>query len=490
MARKTLFNTTEESNFILNMTEEKYSELASKALFLTCILGTLFTVPYELSDNVGFSIVSGGLAVCGVICMIFALIAVMKKYITKKMLVPVGAFGALTLWSLFSSINAFEFGTAFYGTDGRGEGLLTTIFYFCIFITAMTIKGKKRINLLSDSLVAVGFINSFWALLQLLIDSFKNNYRAVPLSTLSKDENGIIAPSKDTIHAVSGLAHSPIFLAALLTIALTVSLIGVLINENKTRRIFYSVSAILTTFISVFTYSLLGWVGFGAAIIIAVVTAFVKKAPKKRLVSVGLAAAAPVLSIVLITAGAFGIYSKYSLHDGPLMWRDSWFRLDCSGSYNTPDVREDMTVLDDTKYVYGYMNGHTAKIVKRYPLLGTGPENLIYAMVYENIYMPDGEIVITGESGVSNEGTFDKCYNEYLYIAATRGIPSLIALLAVIISVMAAAVGKLKKKSSDNTYIALCVTASTAVIFLVGTSSIAFAPIFWAFAGMCVGNDE
>ena len=79
----------------------------------------------------------------GVACMIMALIAAMKKYITKDMLVPVGAFGFMLVWGVISLINSYDVKISFYGFDGRGEGLLAIIFYFCFFITALTIKGKS-----------------------------------------------------------------------------------------------------------------------------------------------------------------------------------------------------------------------------------------------------------------------------------------------------------------------------------------------------------
>ena len=132
---KQLFKSSEKSNFILNMTEEKYSSIASKILFFTCIAVSLFTLPYELSENVGSPLISGGLAVCGVACMIMALIAAMKKYITKDMLVPVVAFGFMLVWGVISLINSYDIKISFYGFDGRGEGLLAIIFYFCFFIT-------------------------------------------------------------------------------------------------------------------------------------------------------------------------------------------------------------------------------------------------------------------------------------------------------------------------------------------------------------------
>ena len=56
---KQLFKSSEKSNFILNMTEEKYSSITSKILFFTCIAVSLFTLPYELSENVGSPLISG-----------------------------------------------------------------------------------------------------------------------------------------------------------------------------------------------------------------------------------------------------------------------------------------------------------------------------------------------------------------------------------------------------------------------------------------------
>lgn len=473
------------------MTEEKYSSLASKALFLAFIIGSVFTIPYEIADGIGFALLQGGLAVSGVIAMVFALIAVLKKYITKKMYLPIGAFGFMVVWGIASLANSFDFNMAFYGTDGRGEGLLALIFYFCMFVTAMTIKGKKPHQTLVDGVVATGIINAIWAFLQFCNKGFPCNYRAVPMTTLEKNADGVLAPLNVPIKAVSGLAYSPISLAMLLGLSIIAALLGAVLCENKVRRIIYGASSAVMSFILVFTYSLVGWVGLGSAVIISLVVIFVKKAPKIRLIPILAAVAAPALSIAIIVNGVGGIYSNYELHDGPIMWHDSWFRLDSSGDYRTPEVKKDLSKLDDTKYAYGYMNDKTISIIKRYPLLGTGPENLIFAQVYENYKLPNGDYKISGEAGVLNEGTFDKCYNEFLYIAATRGIPSLIAFLVLLVTSVAFSVKKLKSQKDGKALIfGLCVVISGIIMFTVGTSSMIFAPIFWTFAGVCVGGEE
>ena len=499
MANKNLFKSSEQSNFILNMTEEKYSSLASKALFLAFIISSLFTIPYELVDGFGFALLQGGLAISGVIAMIFALIAGLKKYITKKMYLPIGIFGFMVVWGIASLVNSFEFNCAFYGTNGRGEGLLALIFYFCMFVTAMTIKGKKPHQTLLDGVVVTGVINAIWALLQFLIEKFPNNYRVVALTTFEKFDDDKIGSSGIPIVAVSGLAHSPIFLAMLLSFAIIAALLGVILSESKVRRILYSVSAALMSFIIVFTYSLVGWVGLGAAVIISLVVLFAKKAPKIRIIPIFLTAAASAASIAIIANGVGDIYSNYNLHDGPIMWADSWLRIDSSGGYRSEKQKKefefnsdlDTSKLDDTKYAYGYMNDRTIGIIKRFPMLGTGPENLIFAQVYEDYKLNNGDLKISGESGFLNEGTFDKCYNEFLYIAATRGIPSLIALSVLLIMVMVRGIRKMRKKESSRAVIvASGIVICGILMFFVGTSSIVFAPIFWAFAGVCVGEDE
>ncbi|MDE6834060.1 MAG: hypothetical protein K2J39_07460, partial [Ruminococcus sp.] len=81
---KQLFNSSEKSNFILNMTKEKYSQLASYGLSLTCFTTAVFAIIPEFIDTLSYSIVSGGLAISGVVCMILALIGIIKKYIDIK----------------------------------------------------------------------------------------------------------------------------------------------------------------------------------------------------------------------------------------------------------------------------------------------------------------------------------------------------------------------------------------------------------------------
>lgn len=450
---KQLFNSSESSNFILNMTEEKYSNIASKALMAMCLLVPLFTIPAECSDSVGFAFVSAGLAVAGVICMILALIAIIKKFISGKMILPVCAFAAMLVWGAISLFDSYSVKIGFYGFDGRGEGLLAIIFYFCFFITGLSLKTEKAADSLFNGILASGVLNSIWSMIQIFTGKL-GSYKFVTVS---------IQPN-----AASGLSHSPIFLAMLLSLALTTAIIGAVMGESKKRRIICIVCACLFSFVMMFTYTLMGICGTILAVIAAVISTFISKAPKIRLASILSAIAPAVCAVILAQAGLIGDGSGYNLYDGRIMWWDSYNRISASGIYDNDKVD-----ISDTADTYSYIFGETIDLIKEYPLTGSGPDQLIYPQIYSSAVIDE------------NIGTFDRCYNEYLYTAATRGIPSLIALLAVIIPLI---ITSFKSMTANNNS-RRCVTSffmllCGSLLFLIGCSSIAFSPVFWAAAGL------
>ena len=51
---KTIFHSSESSNFILNMTAEKYNKIASKVLLYFRILVSLFAIPSEITYKTGY----------------------------------------------------------------------------------------------------------------------------------------------------------------------------------------------------------------------------------------------------------------------------------------------------------------------------------------------------------------------------------------------------------------------------------------------------
>lgn len=459
---KQLFNTTEKSNFILNMTEEKYSQLASYGLSLACFTTAIFAVIPEFVDKLSYSIVSGGLAVSGVICMILALIAVMKKYIDIKKLFPVCSFGTMILWGIVSLINSYSVSTSFYGFSGRGEGLLAIIFYFCFFITAMSVKREKAVKSIINSVIASGLLHSLVALIQVFTGKL-SHYRFISLDIKA--------------NAASGLAQSPVFLAMVLSLSLTASLIMSVTTDKK--RIFYIVSSCIFSFVMMFTYSLVGITGIIISIILSATAVFISKSPKIRLVSLLSSVIPAVVSVIIVNAGLIGEISSYKLYDGySLWWADSYMRLSSSGDYDSEKVD-----ISDTAEVYGYLNSTSIDIIKKYALTGTGPDQLVYPQLYTNGGL-DMETTDMSTIIFLNRGTFDRVYNEYLYTAATRGIPSLIALVLILGSVLVNGFRKVKKSRSDINICTFMMFICGILIFFIGCSNITFSPIFWTVSGL------
>lgn len=451
---KTIFKTSEKSNFILNMTEEQYSSIASKALCVMCFIIPLFTIPAEYIKDTGPSIVSAGLAISGVVCMILALIAAIKKFIDRKMLFPIAAFGAMLLWGVVSLINSYNVTISFYGFNGRGEGLLALIFYFAFFISALTIKTEKALNTFLGGIIASGVLNSVWGLLQVFIPSMPSNYQH-------------IISVRNNVNAASGLAQSPIFLAMFLSLALTAAVVGFVMSNSKKKRIICLACSILFSFVMILTYSLVGMFGILFSIISAVAAVILSGAPKSRLSAIAGIVLSAALAITLVITGVAGKNNSYKLYDGSLMWQDSFIRLSSSGLYNSKSFD-----IESTSDVYYFLNNKTIDIIERMPLTGTGPEQLVYPQLYSSYVIEE------------NQGTFDKVYNEYLYTAATRGIISLIALIAVLISVIYISYKKLKTNKKNYTTVSFfLITVCGVLIFIIGCSNISFSPVFWGAAG-------
>lgn len=465
---KEIFHSSEKSNFILNLTEEKYSRLASFGLLAALFTTSLATAIPVISQESLYELSAGGLSVAGVICMILALIACIKKYINGKLVFPVCAFAAMLLWGGVSLINSYDIGISFYGYNGRGEGLLALIFYFCFFVTAASIKREKALKTVLYGLAGLGLLNSVIGLIQVFtgkISSFK---------MLSIDIQA---------NAASGLAQSPIFLAMVLTLVITASLIAFISEKGTASRIFFIATACICSFTMMFTYSLIGICGAVFAVIAAVAAVFTFKASKAGLLSVLAVIVPAAASIVIVQAGLIGNISQYRLYDGRILWfADSYYRVSASGEPDLANVD-----IDDTYDVYYTLNRKTMNIISAHALTGTGPEQLVLPQLYTfgdnslNEDSPISDVVIV------NKGTFDKVYNEYLYTAATRGIPSLIALIAVLVPVLWAGY----RKSAKDSRIQKCMfilTLGGVLIFLIGCSNTAFAPVFWTVAGCSIAK--
>lgn len=461
---KQLFNSSEKTNFILNMTEEKYSKIAAFGLIAACFAASIATAVPVISRESLYAVTSAGLTIAGVIAMILALIGALKKYIRKSALIPVCALGFALVWSVVSLIFSYDKGISFYGFNGRGEGILALIFYFCFFVTGTSIRIEKSAKTLIIGLIGTGILNSVFALIQVFTGKF-DDFRMMSMEIQA--------------NAAVGLSQSPLFLAVLLTFSLIAALTGTILAAKKLHKLICIAAACIFSFTIMFTYSFVGICGAVISVIVAVVVVFANKKPKINLLAILTIIIPAAVSIVIVQAGLIGNISQYRLYDGRILWfADSYYRLSASGE---PDTN--LVDIDDTFDVYYTLNRKTLNIISANPLVGTGPEQLVFPQLYTS--GSAGENASISDIIIENKGTFDKDYNEYLYTAATRGIPSAIALAIAVIAILAAGFKGFKSGRKWQSLFVLTVTAAGSLIFLICCSSTAFAPIFWCAAGCC-----
>ncbi len=460
---KTIFNSSEKSNFILNMTEEQFSKLASRGLAIAMLMTPLFTLVPEITDKATYAFSAGGLVAGGVIAMIIAIIALMKKYIGKRLIIPMGAMLIMELWGVFSLVKGVDLGISFYGYPERGEGLLALIFYFCFFISASALKRESAMKTVIDGVVGVGLLNSIVGLIQIFsgqLSHYKNVYIDIQAN------------------AASGLSMSPLFLAMVLTLSLSAALISFIASENKKRSIGMLVCAALFSFVMMYTYSFIGFCGLAFALIAAVAAVFALKAPKKKLISIPVSIAAAAGAVALVFAGAIGSIDSYRLYDGRILWwADGYMRAAASGNFDSRVID-----IDDTYDVYSYMNSRAMDVIENNALTGTGPDQLAFALI--RVTKEDaGKYSDISDLISSQLGVFDKVYNEYLYAAATRGIASAVFFALTVLSAVILGLKAFRRRLTAESFTVFILALGGVLIFLVGCSSIPFAPVFWVAAG-------
>ncbi len=465
---KQIFNSSEKTNFILNMTEEKYSLIASWGILSAVFCTTIATAVPVFTGNKLYTISAMGLTLGGVICMILALIGMVKKYISKSVIIPVGAMGVTVVWAVLSLLTSSDKNVGMNGFPGRGEGLLAIIFYACIFLTALSLKGDKARNTVIGGIIGNGVINSIVGILQI----FTGNYSDFNRASLKLEVN-----------AASGLSQTPLFLAMVLSISTGAALSYALITKYKSTKAICLISACLFSFVTMFTYSFVGICGLVLSAAVTVIMVFAAKAPKLNFLSLFSVIVPAVAAFLIVQGGNIGNIDSYRLYDGRLFWfADSYMRINSSGDYDA-----DAIDIDDIADVHYNMNRKTMNIIENHGFTGTGPDQLAYPQIY-TYGMVDEAMATVEDVVIFNKGVFDRVYNEYLYTAATRGIPSAIAFVVTVLGVLVIGFRNFKKRKNPVTLLMTLLTGMSAVLFLICCTSTAFTPIFWAIAGCALVN--
>lgn len=457
---KTIFGTSEKSNFILNMKPSTLQKWIAVMLMLCVIVPQAGNFVISATNGAS-SFLAAFLYFTGFGSILFFIIAMLKKELTFKDNKIYWVVIFMAVWAFASYYGVVLRGgssetvsTALEGEPGRYEGLLSLFAYFGIFLLATAVTSTKTIRIIMDIIVGAGIVQAVIAMLQHIPGlDFLTKYADLPTLALKN------------VMLSSGLSDSPIFYGSFLTLVTGIAMVGAIFEKNNKRALIYGASAVLFWLTGLFTSSIVPIIGIGCDIIIAGILAAAKNKNTEKTGKLGaplarfgviFAAMAVIFAVVFFVQGIY-------IRDKAIAYFDAYYRLFIVTGYSYKMAENDS--------LYSIAWSRSIDFIKAHPILGVGPDCLVKAQAADAAY---------------ELNQIDRSYNEYLYIAATRGLPSLAAYLAWAVYVIKRGADKIKGNLNGSWYAAAMLTAVGAyfVQAFFSASSVTVAPLLWLMAGL------
>lgn len=490
---KTLFGTSEKSNFILNLDLDRYRAFCAKMLLIafwaSAISMGINQMTYSVNGRLAEMAQAGGFStvlalitialrsvatvfsICGVFVIITMVVGLVRKQVTKRSAVPYCIILASLLWAVYSLFHSFDYKTSLLGLDGRDEGWFALVMYGGFFFLGTMLRRKEFVQKLFDGLMIFGIVQCVWGILQAQpFFKFPTEYRLIePMSFYN-----MCVPS--------GLTDNPITFAMLLGLLLAVAIPTAICADEKKRRVIALVCTGLSLLMVFKTQTIAGLIAGISAVLFALILWAVRRKNMK-----GKAWVMPVLTVcaaalsvcwVCFSPSINGSYKSseenplangYRLLDGGIIWDDSAYRLSTSGIYNRNLTDVDIT---DPISVLSYCWSEGVRVIGLYPLDGTGPDNFCFTQMHSSMEL------------VENVNNIDRPYNDLLFIAATRGVISLVLHIALIAACFVLAWQRKKQHGSWLTLAACAAAVIYTLSSLVGISVLTAAPVFWGLLGV------
>ena len=489
---KTIFGTTEKSNFILNLDLEKYRNACVKLMLIILwanaasegINQMTYSVNGDLAELAaggGFGTILGLLIITlrsvasifsigGVFALIFAVVGLMRQQWTKSTLIPYFAVLGGLVWAVISMFHSFDYNTSLFGLDGRDEGWFTLLMYAAMFYLGTMLRRKEQQSRLANGILIWGIMQCIWGLLQSLT-GFASHYVMVEPLLLQN------------LKLPCGLTDSPVTFGMLTAVLAAVSASAALLAPEKKTRILALICCPFSVIMAFRTQTVSGLTaGIGAVILAAALFAAKRKQAGKKAWAVPAAAVcaaccglvwvffAPTLNGAYNTSNDQPLTNGFALYDGGIVWDDAYYRLGTCGPYS--GYKEHDFDIYNSGSVLKHCQKEGLKAIAKYPVLGTGPDNFIFTQLHSSLQIE------------MNQNSIDRPYNDLLYIAATRGVLSLLLHLVTLGGCFA---GFIKRRKDSESW--MTIGAGGAVLLytlasLTGISVMTVAPVFWMLLGM------
>ena len=493
---KTIFHTTEKSNFVLNMDLDKYRAFCVKLLTaMLCFIGfaeMIFQLTYSSTVNFNQMVAEGGMgaflaliavglrsvavffSTFGVFVVIAMIVGMMRKQFAKSTAIPYLLVLAMLLWAVGSLLHSYDIRDSLFGQDGRDEGWFALLIYGAVFYVASMLRREKNIRLLLNLTMGFGLVQCLWGFVQSLPIPFPNEYSFVgPLLF-------------ENLHLPSGLTDSPITYAMLLSMLLCIAIPAVICGKEKKQRTFALVCAAFDMLMLFKTQTIAGLLGACFGILLAVILSIVcrkKSAGKAWLMPLVLAGALAVSGVwVFFTPTINGAYRTYNdaplpngfaFYDGGIVWDDGFYRLSTACPYSA-HVEHDFEI-EDASSVLTYAWSEGTRVIAKDPVWGTGPDNFWYEQLRTSMALN------------GNSNGVDRPYNDFLFIAATRGVPSLVLYVVLLLLCLIQGIRNRKQTGSWVYLSAVFAVLAFTLTSMVGISVLTVSPLHWMMLGVLVG---
>lgn len=345
------------------------------------------------------------------------------------------------LMRIISVFFAEDIDRAIYGSPGRVEGLITIIIYMCLFLIARSLtKLNDKFFLIimgTAMIVSIYGICQYIGIDPLPPDAFKGFLGRRPYSTI-------------------GNAN---FLGSYLVLMIPVSLYLFVIRNLKIGFLFYGV--MLYCLLSTNTRGT--WLGAMASIICFATLHFILYRYKRE----------EFFRYIILFVVSIIILMLFNLQtDGVFTRRFVSIAIEgknlLAGSGYSENVGANR----------GFIWKRVIELIMKRPLFGYGLENL--GIAFEKNY--SAEIIEVWGTYIN----IDKAHNEYLHIAVTSGIPSLIAYLSFVVLILRNGWQKIREDKHMLLLISCIFGYLAAANFNISVVSVAY--IFWIFLGFIAGQ--
>lgn len=514
-AKKTIFGSTEKSNFILNMTIEQLDKWIYTIMLLTIFSVALGGIGSHFYKDIAvFPMMFYSIA--GVFAMIFILIAFQRKQYGKDLIALSVSYGVLFLCAAVSAVLAKSIEIALKGFHGRGEGLLTLFFYFSFYLMAVKVSDTKK------NFPKILDLTVYGGLLQCLIAAFQ----MIPATaeTITFAYTNLRTMVAYGVYLPSGTSASPIIFAQYLAVVLPITIYGAIWNDSTKKRLFYTISTAIFIFFMIQTSVVMTFIGALSTLTVIVICSVRKDGHHKLTKSFLFIAVIAMSFWVLFLLKGHTSYittnvemvndelvatqtqvtdSDFQLYDTAVIWEDSSYRLEATGVLKITENSYDPKIIDIKSYkrvlsndlpqydaflTYKYLWGRTIDIATENPknfIIGVGEENLSYYQ-YLQLYdytplskYPHPNFI------VQYNNTFDKSYNDFVYIFATRGILGVLSYIAFLIF----AFRRYRKGNPLKTVCLIsCIIYLTTSLLSFGTIEVT--SVFFIFLGLMYSKKE